>query len=65
MAHEFRYLQDQPREVLTYILTAGGVIALVMVLWVLYLRWKHPRVPKERAPNNAANRSRRKRRGKR
>ena len=35
MSHELRYLQDQPHEVLTYILTAGGVIALVMVLLVM------------------------------
>ena len=64
MAHEFRYLQDQPREVLTYIITAGGVIALVMVLLVLYLRWKHPKVTKERIPKSDMPRARRKRRKK-
>lgn len=65
MAHEFRYLQEQPREVLTYILTAGGFIALVMVLVALYLRWKHPRALKARRLKSAMPRVRRKRSRKR
>ena len=64
MSHELWYLQDQPHEVFTNILVAGGVGALVMVLLVLYLRWKHPKVPKECASKSAAPRARRKRRRK-
>lgn len=65
MAHEFRYLQDQPHEVFSNILIVGGLGALVMVLLVVYLRWKHPKVPKERPPKNATPRSRQKRRRRR
>ena len=48
----------------TTILIAGGVGALVMVLLVIYLRWKHPKVSKEPASKGAANSYRRKRRRK-
>ena len=64
MSHELRYLQDQRHEVFTNILIAGGVGALVMVLLVMYLRWKHPKVPMEPVSKNATPRARRKRRRK-
>lgn len=64
MSHEFRYLQDQPHEVFTNILVAGGFSAVVMLLVVAYLRWKHPKIPKERDARDSP-RTRRKRRRKR
>lgn len=64
MPHELRFVLDQPHGVITTILIAGGIGALVMVLLVMYLRWKHPEVPKEPVSKNAPPRARRKRRRK-
>ena len=64
MSHELRYLQDQPHEVLTNILLAAGFSAVVMLLVIAYLRWKHPKAPKEGATRGVAYRTRRKRRKK-
>lgn len=64
MSHELQYLQDQPHEVFTHILIAGGVGALVVVILVMYLRWKHPKVPQEHVFKNFTPRVRRKRRKK-
>ncbi|MBX9793183.1 MAG: hypothetical protein K2Y02_02675 [Burkholderiaceae bacterium] len=61
MPHEFRNLQDQPHKVFTGILVVGGCMLVAMVLLVLYLRWKHPKVPREPVARNAvASRARRK-----
>ncbi len=49
MAREFRNLQDQPHEVFINLLIAGGFGALLMVLLVVYLRWKHFKDPKDRS----------------
>ncbi len=46
MPHEFRELQYQPHEVFTNILVGGAVSSIVIVLLVLYLRWRHPKQPK-------------------
>ena len=64
MSHELRYLQDQPHEVFTNILLAAGFSAVVMLLVIAYLRWKHPKTPKEVAPRGSTYRTRRKRRRK-
>ena len=64
MSHEFRNLQDQPHEMFTKILIAGGFGALAMVLLVMYLRWKHPKVPTEPVSKIDPPRARRKRRRK-
>lgn len=53
MPHELRGLQDQPHEVFTYILTAGAFVGLLIVVFLIYMRWKHPvkpRTPKSGAP---------------
>lgn len=60
MPHEFRNLQNQPHEVFTNILVAGGCVLVVMVLLVLYLRWKHPKVPRGPVATTVAPRARRK-----
>lgn len=61
MPHELRGLQDQPHEVFTYILTAGAFVGLLIVVFVIYMRWKHPgksRAPKGGAPPRAKRRRR-------
>lgn len=62
MSHELRYLQDQSDEMFTNVIIGGGVGALVMVLLVVYLRWKHPKVPKDPASRGGGPHARRKKR---
>ena len=64
MSHEFGYLQNQPHEVFTNILLAAGFSAVVMLIVIAYLRWKHPKAPKEGAFRGSSYRTRRKRRKK-
>ena len=43
MPHELRGLQNQPHEFFTYVLTAGGLIGLLIVGFVGYLMWRDRR----------------------
>jgi hypothetical protein len=40
MPHEVKGIQDLPHEFLTYILTTGAVVGLLLFGLVGYLRWK-------------------------
>jgi hypothetical protein len=67
VSHEFRDLANQSHETFTLLLIAGGVGALIVLAFALYLRWRHGAPNKQRNTHNnrdSPSKSSRKRRRK-
>lgn len=64
MAHELRYLQNQPPETLSIILIGGGVSFAVVVAFALYVRWRgrHVRADERRVREDRKSARKRRRR---